>query len=118
MIEEIVVQYLPTGPVLASRELEAPALLLSDESKRLQEVEMQLDAIADSLSPPTGPFHLGMTMAAVLRRHVEARDVLAAVGLPGCGGCSVRHDETLEEAIEAYAFDGPDLLGRLNALLI
>ena len=118
LVEEIVVEYLPRGPLLSSDELEAPAEALSDGSKRLQAVEVQLDAIADSLSPPTGPFHLEMTMAEVLRRHAAARDVLAAIGLPGCDGCSVRHDETLEEAIEAYAFDGPDLLRRLNALLI
>jgi|GEM_PF-1849716 len=79
--------------------------------------ELQLRAISESLAPPSGPFHPQLTMAAVLRRHPGARDVLAAVGLPGCGGCAVRHDETLAEAIDAYGFDGPLLLARLNALL-
>lgn len=80
-------------------------------------VELQLRAISEQLAPPSGPFDVDMTMAGVLRRHESAALVLASVGLPGCGGCAVRHDETLGEAIDGYGFDGPELLARLNALL-
>ena len=80
-------------------------------------LEVQLDAISASLAPLTGPFEFEMTMAAVLRRHPGAVAVLASVGLPGCDGCAVRHDETLAEAVDAYGFDGPALLAALNALL-
>jgi len=80
-------------------------------------VEQALSILAQQLEPPTGPFTMDMTMAMVLRRHRGAKGVLAGVGLPGCEGCAVRHDETLAEAVEAYGFDGADLLRRLNALL-
>ena len=115
IVEAALLQYLPIAPALSLDELEQSEHAVSDCSRRLQALELQLDAIA--LTPATGPFHAGMTMAAVLRRHPGARAVLAELGLPGCHGCSVRHDETLEEAVEAYAFDGEDLLRRLNELL-
>ena len=117
IVEATLLQYLPIAPALSAVELEQPEQSISDCSRRLQALELQLDAIEAALTPPTGPFHPGMTMAAVLRRHPGARGVLAELGLPGCHGCSVRHDETLEEAVEAYAFDGADLLRRLNDLL-
>lgn len=117
MVEATLLQYLPIAPALSVAELELPEQAVSDCFRRLQALDVQLDAIAAALTPATGPFHAGMTMAAVLRRHPGAQDVLAELGLPGCHGCSVRHDETLEEAVEAYAFDGEDLLRRLNDLL-
>ena len=117
LVEDTLLQFLPIAPALSISELEQPEHAVSDCSRRLQALELQLDAIADALTPSTGPFHPKMTMAAVLRRHPGAQSVLAELGLPGCHGCSVRHDETLEEAVEAYAFDGADLLRRLNALL-
>ena len=117
VVEDVVLQYLPVEPPLTGPEVEPLARALSDVTRRLQAVEEALGAISEELAPITGPFHPGLSMAMVLRRHPRARDVLAQVGLPGCDGCSVRHDETLEEAIEAYAFDGPALLAKLNALL-
>ena len=117
IVQDVVLQYLPVEPPLVDSDLEPLAQDLSDVGRRLQGVEDELGAIAEEVAPITGPFHLGLSMAMVLRRHPRARDVLAQVGLPGCQGCSVRHDETLEEAIEAYAFDGPALLAKLNALL-
>ncbi len=83
----------------------------------VQRLTLQLQSIAADLDSANGPFHVDLTMAGVLRRHPGARDLLAAEGLPGCGGCAVRHDERLGEAIEAYGFDGPALLAKLNALL-
>ena len=117
VVEQVASQCLPVEPPLTGPELDPLARALGDVGRRLQGVEEALAAIAAELAPITGPFHPGLSMAMVLRRHPRARDVLAQVGLPGCHGCSVRHDETLEEAIEAYAFDGPALLAKLNALL-
>ena len=117
VVEDVVLQCLPVEPPVTGPEVEPLARALTDVGRRLQAVEEELAAIAAEVAPITGPFHPGLSMAMVLRRHPRARDVLAQFGLPGCHGCSVRHDETLEEAIEAYAFDGPALLAKLNALL-
>ena len=117
VVEDVVLHCLPVTPPLVGSDLEPVAGMVSDLGRRLQGIEAELAAIAEALAPISGPFHPGLSMAMVLRRHPGARDVLAQVGLPGCHGCSVRHDETLEEAIEAYGFDGSALLAKLNALL-
>ena len=106
----------PAGPIRSER-LDAVNRSVFRASQLTTGVEQELGILAQQLEPPTGPFTMDMTMAMVLRRHADANRVLAGVGLPGCGGCAVRHDETLAEAVEAYGFDGAELIRQLNTLL-
>jgi len=84
---------------------------------RLARLEGTLDRLDRTIRRPTGPFSGDMTMADVLRRHASATTVLAGHGLPDCTGCSVRFDETLAEAADAYGFDLGILLADLQSLL-
>ena len=58
-----------------------------------------------------------MTIDMAWKSHPNARDVFARHHLPNCDGCSVRFDETLEEASEFYGFDLMGLLDELQALI-
>ena len=58
-----------------------------------------------------------MTIDMAWKSHPQARDVFARRHLPNCDGCSVRFDETLEEASEFYGFDLEGLLEELQALI-
>ena len=91
--------------------------VVDDIAMRLARLEDRLLAMERRIERPTGDYSAEMTMAQVLRRHPGARAVLAQEGLPDCSGCAVRFDETLAEAAEAYGFELPQLLARLQALV-
>ena len=57
-----------------------------------------------------------MTIEQAWHAHSKAPDVFAAHHLPACDGCSVRFEETLAEAAEAYGIDLDSFLTQLNAL--
>jgi len=106
------------GPV--TEMVDAATVLLqvsADLSVRLRQVEARLDGVARAIERPSGPFVGTMTMSEVLRRHPSAGRVLSELGLPDCTGCSVRFDETLVEAAEAYGFDLTYTLARLQRLV-
>ena len=90
---------------------------VDDGAARLAHLETMLDELETAIERPSGPFSGDMTMAQILRRHPAAGRVLAREGLPDCSGCSVRFDETLSEAADAYGFDLDLLLARLQAVL-
>ena len=54
------------------------------------------------------------TIEEVLQSHPLAIEVLASVHLPNCQDCSVRFDESLQEASDNYAFELVSILQRLN----
>lgn len=82
---------------------------------RVDALERSLLATLDRVVPPEGPVHADLTLDNLIRRP-GVREVLRQHGLPDCSGCSVRHDETLQEAIDAYQLDGEALLAALQAL--
>jgi hybrid cluster-associated redox disulfide protein len=94
---------------LAADRAEAARLL-----QQAQGSANQLERAWEHLQAPR--FLPEMTMEAVLRRHPGATAVLARHGLPGCGGCAVRFDETLGEAALAYGLHLSELLIELDAL--
>ena len=67
-------------------------------------------------SKPTIPFHAEMTIDEAWFAHPGAPGVFARHHLPGCDGCSVRFEETLAEAAEAYSIDLTAFLHELNRL--
>ena len=62
------------------------------------------------------PFSPEMTIEQAWHAHPKAPRVFAAHHLPACDGCSVRFEETLAEAAEAYGIDLNSFLTQLNAL--
>lgn len=73
-------------------------------------------AIARRSSKSTIPFHAEMTIDEAWFAHPGAPGVFARHHLPGCDGCSVRFEETLAEAAEAYSIDLAAFLHELNRL--
>ena len=65
---------------------------------------------------PIPPFTSDMTIEQAWHAHPKAPDIFAAYHLPACDGCSVRFEETLAEAAEAYGIDLNSFLTQLNAL--
>ena len=57
-----------------------------------------------------------MTVDAAWNAHPDAPMVFAQHNLPDCDGCSVRFDERLSEAAEAYGIDMIQFLNDLNTL--
>jgi hypothetical protein len=57
-----------------------------------------------------------MTIDQAWHAHRGAPAVFAAHHLPACDGCSVRFDERLDEAAEAYGIDIDAFVSQLNAL--
>ena len=57
-----------------------------------------------------------MTIDVAWNAHKDAPAVFARYHLPGCDGCSVRFDERLSEAAEAYGIDIDQFLNDLNRL--
>ena len=57
-----------------------------------------------------------MTIDDAWNAHSDAPRVFAQYHLPGCNGCSVRFDERLSEAAEAYGIDIKQFLNDLNKL--
>ncbi|MCB9779480.1 MAG: hypothetical protein H6742_13020 [Alphaproteobacteria bacterium] len=76
-----------------------------------------LDTAGDDLTLLGRPFSADMTIDQAWRRHPGVAAVFARHHLPACDGCSVRFDETVEEACAAYGLDLPGLLSELSALL-
>lgn len=91
---------------------------------QLAAVELRLDGLAQRVAAQHAglrrvgaDFAPDFTIDEVLRRHPGAAQALAGFGLPGCGGCAVRQDETLAEAADAYGLDLDAMLGALQGLL-
>lgn len=57
------------------------------------------------------------TMDTVLKHGVDVQRTLRRLGFPDCSACSVRFDETLEEAVLNYGLDLERVLMTLNAVL-
>ena len=94
---------------------------LAEDRDQLSARAAALDRAADRLRADLSlysrrSFSLDMTLDQVWRRHPGVRGVFARHHLPACDGCSVRFDETLEEACAAYGIDRASLLAALDAL--
>ena len=59
-----------------------------------------------------------MTLAEILQYGPTVRRVLRRLGFPDCTRCSVRFDETLEEAVLNYGLDLEKVLMTLNATIV
>lgn len=79
------------------------------------------------LRPPASPiaakemqvnarFTAEMTIDEAWNNHPRASQVFRQFHLPSCSGCSVRFDETIAEATEAYGIDLEGFLCALNAI--
>ena len=66
--------------------------------------------------PDICPFTPEMTIEQAWHAHPKAPSVFADHHLPSCDGCSVRFEETLAEAAEAYGLDLDSFLTQLNTL--
>ena len=62
-------------------------------------------------------FTSNMTIEQTLLLHPASYIVLQKFGFPNCKNCSVRFDETLQEASEAYDINLNQMLSSLNQLL-
>ena len=58
------------------------------------------------------------TIDSILQSGVCAEKVLSSLGFPDCAHCSVRFDETLEEATVNYGLNLEAVLMALNANLV
>ena len=72
-------------------------------------------ATADN-HPEEARFTSHMTIDEAWNKHPEAPEVFRQFHLPSCSGCSVRFDERVSEATEAYGIDLEEFLCALNAL--
>ena len=59
-----------------------------------------------------------MTLEQILQHGVEVHRSLRRLGFPDCTKCSVRFDETLEEAVQNYGLDLEKVLMTLNATIV
>jgi hypothetical protein len=59
-----------------------------------------------------------MKLEEILQYGSTVRRVLRRLGFPDCTSCSVRYDETLEEAVLNYGFDLEKVLMALNATIV
>lgn len=67
--------------------------------------------------PKTIPiFRASDTIDVLLHAHPQAKEVFHQVGLDTCAQCSVRFDETLQEASVQYGFSIEKVLAQLNYL--
>ena len=66
--------------------------------------------------PEVCPFTAEMTIEQAWHAHPKAPAIFASHHLPSCNKCSVRFEETLAEAAEAYGIDLDSFLTQLNAL--
>ena len=62
------------------------------------------------------PFVATMTVDRAWGNHPDVPRVFREFGLPSCSNCTVRFEETLDEAAAAYGVPLGDLLAALNAL--
>jgi hypothetical protein len=63
-------------------------------------------------------FSKKMTIQQALQFHPEAKNVFEDHGLPRCSKCSVRFEETLQEAADVYDINLSVWLFDLNRLLL
>ena len=69
----------------------------------------------------TSPFSIvasDMTLAEILQHGPTVLRVLRRLGFPDCSNCSVRFDETLEEAVLNYGLYLEKVLMTLNATIV
>ena len=59
-----------------------------------------------------------MTLEEILQYGPTVQKVLSRLGFPDCTKCSVRFDETLEEAVLNYDLDLEKVLMTLNATVV
>ena len=59
-----------------------------------------------------------MTLEEILQYGPTVHRVLRRLGFPDCTVCSVRFDETLEEAVVNYGLDLEKVLMALNATIV
>lgn len=59
-----------------------------------------------------------MTLEEILQYGPTVQRVLRRLGFPDCTVCSVRFDETLEEAVANYGLDLEKVLMTLNATVV
>lgn len=59
-----------------------------------------------------------MTLAEIVQYGPTVQRVLRRLGFPDCTVCSVRFDETLEEAVLNYDLDLEQVLMALNATIV
>ena len=62
-------------------------------------------------------FRSNMTIEQTLHLHPAAYTVLQKFGFPNCKNCTVRFEETLQEASDAYDINLNQMLSSLNQLL-
>lgn len=74
--------------------------------------------IKQPTSSKTILFHGEMTIDEAWFAHPNAPLVFERHHLPACDGCSVRFEETLSEAAEAYSIDLAAFLHELNRLTL
>ncbi len=67
-------------------------------------------------SPVKAVFTAQMTIDEAWNNHPQAPEVFKQFHLPSCSGCSVRFDERISEAAQAYEIDLVDFLCALNGL--
>ena len=72
--------------------------------------------IATEKPEAQAPFSAEMTIDDAWNNHPKASEIFQRYHLPSCSGCSVRFDETIAEATEAYGIPLEDFLCALNAL--
>ena len=101
----------PLTEALSAARREADAATL-----RLDRLEARLATVAEARNLAALPWSGSLTVDQAWRRHPGAPAVFAARHLPACDGCSVRFDETVEEACLAYGIDLASLLDELKAL--
>ena len=71
--------------------------------------------------PKVSPFDIvtsDMTLEEILQFGSTVRKVLRRLGFPDCTNCTVRFDETLEEAVLNYGLDLDKVLMTLNATIV
>lgn len=106
------------GKTLESRpKYESLEIAQSGLAARLHGIEQRMRSLETQIERQQEAFHGGMTIERALARSPRAREVLKRHHLPDCSGCTVRFDETLDEATQAYGLDLDHLLVDLNALI-
>jgi hybrid cluster-associated redox disulfide protein len=84
----------------------------------LKRVLLRPDAEAKPANKPLvkSVFTAQMTIDEAWNHHPKASKVFQQFHLPSCSGCSVRFDERISEAADAYGIHLEDFLCALNAL--
>ena len=91
---------------------------LRDDIASLERLELELHEANQALQKKIARLPItGMhTIDQAWNFHPDAQLVFASYGLPACNYCSVRFDETIDEATMAYGISKVNLLKDLNRL--